>query len=162
MDKQKLIYIFAAILVIFFAFNLIARFTEDEEAKVKRFMNKARSAFEKEDLIYLATIISRDYTDEYNNSRERILFVARSIFRDYEKLSIGIKAINVELNDSGAIVEIEALILAKPDQKIMPEQNTPEYDIIKLKVHLIKKDSGWEIIRVDFIERPQYMFFHAA
>ena len=162
MDKQKLIYICAAVLILFFAIQLFSRLTEGEEEKVKRFMHKARSAFEKEDLIYLATIVSRDYTDEYKNSREGVLFIARSVFREYEKLSVGIKAIDVKLSESGAIVEMEALILAKPDQKRLPKQNAPEYDIIKLKVHLIKKDSGWEIVRMDFIERPQYMFFHAV
>ena len=147
--NSRIVRIIALVAILSVALILIkAPFKEED--KVKRLIYSGKRAIQKEDLLRCSSYLSFDYADKYGNDRRNLLFVAKTIFNEYNHIFIKITKLEIEVIDQEASAEIEAIGYGQRANTI--DEAPIEYDVIKLNVKFKKEQKAWKIIELEFLE----------
>ncbi len=161
MNKKKIFLFIIFVISALILSSAIKTIIEGEKGKIKRVIFSAKRAIEKENLIRLSSYVSFDYQDKYGNDRQNILFLGRTVFNEYEDIVLQIKELNLELNGTEALAQVQVLGFARRSDDTQ-SKNPVEYDIIKLNVNFKKEKEGWKVIELEFLEPQKINFIPAA
>jgi hypothetical protein len=154
LSLRKICTMLAVIFCLFVLTNLIMKFFETEEDRLKRVIHKAKRATERENIIGLRSYISADYDDEFENSRRSLLLLAKDLFDEYKNILITIDELDMEIDGEGATALINTTVYWQedPPDKIM-------YDKIKLRAFFKKIDGRWKFTELKFFKPEKRLFF---
>lgn len=136
-------------------FSAINSAIEGEKGKIRRLIFIAQRAIEKEDLIRLSGYASFDYQDKYGNDRQRLIFIGQRAFVEYQDISLQIKDLKIELNESEALAQMGVLGLGRRASGAQND-NPLEYDRVELKIRFKKEENQWKVVELEFLESEEF------
>jgi hypothetical protein len=128
-----------------------------EEGRVRRFILEGKRASESKNILACASLISKDYSDKYNNDRQALIYIAKEVFAYYKTIIVGIDSMEIKLDDkkNGAEVEILALVLCQ--SKDNKTEKVFEGEKGRFRVKLIKEKGRWQLLEIELLERMSIM-----
>lgn len=112
-----------------------------EERRLKIIINQGKEAIEKKDLAACMKYISKDYSDEYDQTYRSLKEDAKEAFEKYDEINIWIRKREIILKDSEAEVKLGIIVSAE----------SPEIGLIrgqeKLTLYFRKENGHWRIIK---------------
>lgn len=130
---------------------------ENDESRVRRVVNMAASAIEKEDVLVLASLVSEDYTDKDGNNKADVLAVVGAFLREFSDVKIEIKQLIIEFREGSAECEIafRCFVKKKGDPQLYGDSG-------KLKVVFRKADSRWKVLGLEYRGVDELLFLQSA
>jgi hypothetical protein len=154
-NKKKIFFFICYLILALVLFSAINSAIEGEKGKIRRLIFIGQRAIEKEDLIRLSGYTSFDYQDKYGNDRQRLIFIAQKAFVEYQDISLQIKDLKIELNESEALAQMGVLGLGRRASGAQND-NPLEYDRVELKIRFKKEGKQWKVVELDFLESEEF------
>ncbi len=154
LSLKKICTMLAVIVCLFILTNLMMKFFEGEEARLKKAIYKAKRFTEKENVIGLTSCLSADYSDEFGNDRRSLVLLAKSLFDEYRNILITIDELDMEIDGEKATALINATVYWQEDS---PDKII--YDNVKLRAFFKKIDGRWKFTEMKFFKPEIRRFF---
>jgi len=137
---KEFIKIILALILIVAAYQTFNYFTS-EERRLKIIINRVKEAIERKDLEECMKYISRDYSDEYDQTYRSMKEDAKKAFEKYDEINIWIRKREIILKDNEAEVNlgIIASALSKETDLIKGQE--------KFTLYFRKENGHWRIIK---------------
>ncbi|HRR95181.1 MAG TPA: hypothetical protein P5150_00390 [Candidatus Ratteibacteria bacterium] len=148
MGKIKKFFVYFLILICIFL--LLKKFIFiSEEDRIKQTIKIAEKAIENNNYTEFMKHFSFEYRDEYGNTWGTLFFLVKNILKNYQKVDISIRNLNIEIFDKTAVVKIfgEGKAIS-PSGEIIKEAGR---FLIKFK----KEGKKWKIV---WVEEDKYRF----
>ena len=156
--NRKIILLIFILAVVFLILRIVPVLGSDKE-KVRKVILDAKAAVEKENALKCISFVSMDYEDRHGNNRGSLFAIAQSVFKSYDDTLIIIEELRVNLTDSA---HARARVIASGQSRRMGEEKWRYFldsERVEFDVDLRKEDSGWKVVKLDFIEPREFMQF---
>ena len=148
MGKIKKFFVYFLILICILL--LLKKFIFiSEEDRIKQTIKIAEKSIENNNYTEFMKQFSFEYRDEYGNTWGTLFFLVKNILKNYQKVGISIRNLNIEIFDETAVVKIfgEGKAIS-PSGEIIKEAGR---FLIKFK----KEGKKWKIV---WVEEDKYRF----
>ena len=153
MTKKRIIALaLVAAVALFFLVRIIRNALTSEEAKIKKLIRELASDFEEKKIKRIFKHISEDYTDEGDNTKDRLREYAGALFRITNEADVSIRDLIVVVAEDEKTAE--AGFVAKVHLvTILVESTDALTDGIgdnKVRLYLRKENGDWVVYKSNF------------
>ncbi|MBM3254941.1 MAG: hypothetical protein FJZ08_01390 [Candidatus Omnitrophica bacterium] len=128
-----------------------------EEGRIRSFILEGKRSAESKNILSCASMISRDYSDKYNNDRQTLIYIAREAFAYYKAIIIGIDKMDIRIDDSKVKATVEIVAMALCQSKDNKSEKIFEGEKGRFRVKLIKEKGKWQLLELELLERMTIM-----
>jgi len=137
---KEFIKIILALILIVAAYQTFNYFTS-EERRLKIIINRVKEAIERKDLEECMKYISRDYSDEYDQTYRSMKEDAKKAFEKYDEINIWIRKREIILKGNEAEVNLGIILSVEgPETGSIKGQE-------KFTLYFRKENGRWRIIK---------------
>ena len=154
--KQGL-FILSVVVVAIIVYAGLRVLGENEESRIRKVINTAVLAVEKNDTLRCASLVSGAYEDKYGNSKLTLLRIVQEIFNEYKDFKVVIKQMNIEIKDNASSADVAFTSYFK-----QAGESQIYYDSGKIKVGLIKEDGRWRIHNLEYLGSQEMLFLQSV
>ncbi len=155
--NKKYIHIGLGVLVIVITFFYLQFIFSSEEGRVRRFILEGKRSAESKNILACANLISKEYSDKYNNDRQTLIYIAREVFAYYKTIIIGVDKMDIRLDQSKTRAEVEIVALVLCQSKDNKSEKIFEGERGRFRVKLIKEKGKWQLLEVELLEKMTIM-----
>ncbi len=155
--KKNYIHIGLAALILAVSFFCVQFIFSSEAGQVRRFILEGKRSAESKNILACANLISKEYSDKYNNDRQTLIYITREVFAYYKAIIIGVDKMDIRLDESKTRAEVEIVALVLCQSKENKSEKIFEGERGRFRVKLIKEKGKWQLLEIELLERMTIM-----
>lgn len=155
--SQQLKFILGVAFLALLFYAGVQLFSENDETRVRRSINLATLALEKQDTAGYSRYISESYLDDYGNNKGALLDVIAAVFKEYKPYKADVKKLIIRVEGSSAEADIGFKCYFKRvgDKQLY-------YDTGKIKATFHKVGRLWKVIKLEYQGVQDVLFLPAV